>query len=206
MDKAQLYLSHWKPNRRRDNGAVDLQYLGLTELPKLPHKMCKTVWPALYCNNNNLTTLTVKLDYGLKDLCCSYNFIEDLPKKLPLTLERLYCNNNNINTLSNIRKLPLKRLDCSYNNISKLPEKLTGSLEELVCSNNNLTELPENLPDTLYYLSCNNNPLLITPDCDELFNESVQKYLERLFEAQRRQRAIQRCQILRDELKERVVV
>lgn len=93
---------------------LDVQGLGLTRLPPLPHNL-----RTLICSNNNLETLP-NLPPGLTTLACDENILKSLPA-LPKTL---------------------LTLDCSGNFLKEIPE-LPASLSVLVCYANELKFLPD---------------------------------------------------------------
>lgn len=90
----------------------------------------------------------------LKKLDCSFNKIENIDGKLPITLLDLNCSHNKIKMLNNL-PTSLKILNCSYNEIVML-DYLPNNIYKLDCAYNKLILL-DNLPNSLGYLFCNNN-------------------------------------------------
>jgi len=99
----------------------------------------------LYCNTNELTSLSV----------------------LPENLKILYCFNNNLTSLPVLPK-NLKILHCSNNKLTSLPV-LPENLKELYCHHNNLSSLPV-LPKNLKRLHCYCNDLILLPVLPEKLN------------------------------------
>ena len=112
-----------------------LSNMGLTELPHDIHLY--TNLQALYCGNNQLTSLV---------------------DNLPASLSYLDCANNQLTSLDNL-PASLSYLNCCNNQLTSLVNLPTSSLFYLDCTGNQLTCL-ENLPTTLQYFYCYNNPLV----------------------------------------------
>jgi len=93
---------------------LDVDGLGLTRLPPLPHNL-----HTLICSGNNLETLPT-LPPMLTTLSCENNILKSLPT-LPKTLQSLTC----------------------YGNFIKEIPELPASLTELVCFSNELKFLPD---------------------------------------------------------------
>jgi len=122
----------------------------------------------LYCNKNNLSSLTYTLPSSLIHLNCSNNKLTSLPQLLTYlpNLKILNCGNNNL-TLIPVLPPSLIQLHCEYNQLTSLPS-LNRFLTTLNCSFNQLTELPL-LNESLRWLYCNNNKLKYLPP----FNNSL---------------------------------
>ena len=120
---------------------------------------------ALYCGNNNLTSLP-ELPDNLELLECSNGKLESLPT-LPDSLTLLRCDNNR--DLIGLPTLPprLQTLDCSLCQLTELPE-LPERLEYLDCAENAFSVLPR-LPARLMQLDAQSLPNLkkLTPPCPE---------------------------------------
>jgi len=174
---------------------MDLSYLNLKRLPKLPNNLhilfCNdnklrklpdlsqfSTLQELWCHNNKLTSLP-DLPNSLLILNCSINKLISLPD-LPTNLKRLYCN---MNQLTNISDLPntLQTLHCENNKLTSLTNLpyLPNSLQELYCRWNKLTKLPILCHTYLKYLDCISNKLTSLPTlpntlqtlyCDEIKN------------------------------------
>ncbi len=154
-------------------GRLNLQHLGLTELPPLPDRVKR-----LICYGNNLTKLP-ELPTSLEELDCHNNQITEIPTLAP-KLNYLNCSNNRVTKLPNlheevvevrcdeneIESLPelpvdLFTLECSKNKLQSLPD-LPKGLRILNCSHNKITSLPP-LGPKLLYLQCQNNRLTVLP-------------------------------------------
>jgi Leucine-rich repeat (LRR) protein len=136
---------------------LDLSYLGLTKLPKIPSN-CQI----LYCNNNKLTVLPELPN--CQTLYCQNNQLTILPE-LP-NYKILYCSDNQLTVLPELPNC--RTLYCSYNKLTVLPE--LPNCQTLSCYNNQLTVLPE-LPNC-QTLSCYNNQLTVLPElpnCQTLY-------------------------------------
>ncbi len=136
METAIHYVNDWINNTNISGNfdyPLQLQELGLTELPILPNNI-KT----LYCFNNQLTELP--------SLCSLTN------------LETLYCSGNQLTELPSLASLiNLETLYCGGNQLTKLPT-LPNNLLYLDCHNNKLTELPSLCSLTnLQHLNCSGN-------------------------------------------------
>ena len=181
MDEAKRRIAQWK-----EGSNLDLNSLGLTELPSLPSKLSY-----LYCYNNQLTSLP-PLPSSLEILYCWNNNLISLPS-LPSSLIELWCHANQLTSLSSLPP-NLSRLYCWNNQLTSLPS-LPPSLTDLDCINNKLTSLPP-LPSSLEELYCDNNQLEV--DIEE--NESPQDYWNRLEEIQSKKRIINRTKELKEEI------
>ena len=132
--------------------ALDLSWLGLDELPRLPAGVRR-----LYCQYNELLQLP-SLPAALEELNCTGNLLVALPQSLPQGLTRLQCSEN---ALTCLPPLPagLVHLDCASNCLVALPLTLPLGLEGLWCQCNDLAHLPP-LPACLEYLYCHGNARL----------------------------------------------
>ncbi len=124
---------------------LDLQCLGLKELPPIPSN-CKR----LYCTYNKLTTLP-KL--YVTNLACSHNRLTAL-SELP-NCTALWCEDNKLTCLPELPKCTY--LVCCLNSLTTLPD--LPACKHLRCENNSLTTLPE-LPECTH-LYCQNNKLTV---------------------------------------------
>ena len=135
---------------------------------------------ALYCNNNDLTTLdlshntalTILWCYGnkletldlsncarLTDLWCSENELSRLDVSVLPELTTLWCERNNLAELDLSANAKLIYLDCSVNLLTDLSVANNLDLEELWCYGNWLTELDVSRNAKLIKLRCANNLL-----------------------------------------------
>ena len=131
------------------DGYLNLEKLGLTELPPLPPTILR-----LNCNfNRNLVSLP-PLPTSLEHLECVGNGLTSLPP-LPTSLKVLICRGNKLTSLP---ALPpnLIKLNCITNELSNLPV-LPKTLESLYCRNNQLTTLPV-LPSGIMTIDIFPNP------------------------------------------------
>lgn len=168
MQWAEYKIKEWIENKWTKY-ELNLDGLGLTELPKIPDYCI-----ALNCMNNNLTKLP--LLPNCKRLNCSMNMIEELPD-LP-ECEELICHHNELVAVPNIPKC--KRLRCDNNKIFRFGAVV--SIEHMNCSFNQLRVLPP-LPKCKY-LICNNNLLAMLPYlpvCETILcNDNKLKYIDGL--------------------------
>ncbi len=114
----------------------------------------------LYCNNNDLITIT-DLPDSLELIYCSDNQLTALPASLPAKLEQLKCENNKLNALPELPN-SLLILFCSDNLLSALPA-LPNNLDNLTCNDNFLFYLPP-LPNQLTSIHANLNQLTKLPE------------------------------------------
>ncbi len=87
---------------------------------------------------------------NLKDLDCSSNFLQILPRNIGYKMQEL------------------KELRCNFNQLTALPESIgeLQELQQLYCSENQLTVLPESIGKLqwLRWLDCSNNQLTSLPE------------------------------------------
>ena len=154
------------------SGPLDLSNLGLTKLPELPATLTR-----LNCTHNKLTSLP-DLPADLTELYCSYNKLTSLPD-LPATLTELWCNDNQLTSLP----------------------ALPATFTKLWCANNKLTSLPA-FPATLIWLNCGHNNLPVYPNYSEPIKtyEARLRHAEKLEEQKSRERMIDRCRAVMEEL------
>jgi hypothetical protein len=119
------------------DGSVNLNYVGLTELPLKFRK----VSGSFYCNNNKLTSLEGAPHEVGGSFYCSNNqltSLEGAPNKVGRSFS---CHNNQLKSLERSPIRIGRGFDCSDNRLTSLegsPEKVGGSF---YCHNNKLTTL-----------------------------------------------------------------
>ena len=139
-----------------------------------------TALRALYCHQNNLTTIDVSKNIALEMLSCYNNKLTTIdvsknPALLVLdghdnllatldvskntALEGLYCNSNNLTTIDVSKHLALEALICNLNQISALDLSNNAKLTILRCNNNRLSTLDVTKNPALTTLYCFNNQL-----------------------------------------------
>ncbi|NNV54204.1 LamG-like jellyroll fold domain-containing protein [Limnovirga soli] len=133
---------------------------------------------ALYCNNNQITSLDASACINLQNLQCQGNQLTNLNIPLSNVLDYLDCSDNQIINLDVSANTALTQLNCSNNQIVNLNVSNCGQLVNLFCGQNkliNTIDLSNN--SLLIGLTCNtnqlttldisNNPLLQTLDCSQ---------------------------------------
>lgn len=111
--------------------------------------------------HNMIASLNDCLPENLNYLNCTNNYIENIPKDVPIGLKELIINYNNLTLVRNIPP-NLQKLHCMFNHISFV-EPLPSSMEELDVSYNKITELPL-LNDKLTTLDASNNLISLVSD------------------------------------------
>jgi Leucine-rich repeat (LRR) protein len=114
---------------------------------------------ALYCNNNNLTSLDVSKNTALTTLYCYTNQLTSLDVTNNTALKWLACFENQLTSLDLSKNTVLQKLDCSYNQITTLDVSGFTRLDYLSCSNNQITTLDVSGCTALTTLYCYNNRL-----------------------------------------------
>jgi len=114
---------------------------------------------ALYCDNNNLTSLTIGNAPQLQILGCTRNKLTSLNLGNTPALTGLVCYNNKLTSLA-LGNLPsLKNLFCYANNLTSLSLGSANSLTSLDCHSNKLTKLSLSDYPSLGNIDCYNNDL-----------------------------------------------
>jgi len=114
---------------------------------------------ALYCNNNDLTSLDVSHNTALTFLDASSNPINTLDISQNINLTTLYCSNNALSVLDITQNTLLTFLECDDNSLSTLNLTQNVALEDLRCENNALNTLNLTQNPALATLECRNNLL-----------------------------------------------
>lgn len=144
-----------------------------------------TALTALYCQNNQLSTLDLSANTALEELNCAYNQLSALNLNTNTALTYLACVNNQITALDLSQNTALIYLECDNNDLTALNLSANTALEEITCSENTLTSLNVNNISGLTYLDCsrnnltsldlNDNPLLTEIICE--FNAITELHL-----------------------------
>ena len=118
-----------------------------------------TALTALYCNNNDLTSLDVSTNNALTLLWCGINQLTslDVSQNTALTSLRFY--DNQLTSLDVSNNTALIALNCYGNQLTSLDVITNTALTTLGCSGNQLTSLDVNTNTALATLYCNNNDL-----------------------------------------------
>ena len=114
---------------------------------------------ALYCNNNNLTSLDVSKNTALTTLYCYTNQLTSLDVTNHTAMKYLACNENQLTSLDLSKNTALIKLNCSYNQITSLDVSGFTGLDYLSCVNNQLTSLNVAGCTALELVYCYNNQL-----------------------------------------------
>lgn len=112
----------------------------------------------LYCDNNNLTTLTLDIP-TLKLVNCQYNQLKTLNVTKLTALTSLYCSSNELKSLDVSNNTNLNDLQCPFNNITSLNVSNNTHLTSLRCFHNNLKTVNVSMLNDLAYFYCGDNPL-----------------------------------------------
>jgi len=137
-------------------GTISASYWSITDLTGIE---AFTAITALYCNNNQLTSLDVTQNTALTFLDSSNNPINTLNIANNAALTTLYCSNNSLSTLNVTQNTGLSFLDCSENTINTLNLTQNILLETLRCYENSLSTLDLNQNIALNGLYCEDNLL-----------------------------------------------
>ena len=113
----------------------------------------------LYCDNNQLTSLDISKNTHLWYLSCSNNQLTSLDISKNTDLERLYCSNNQLTSLDLSRNTHLILMDCSNNQLTNLDISKNTNLILMHCFNNQLTNLDISKNTNLWDLYCGDNQL-----------------------------------------------
>ena len=122
-----------------------------------------TALTALYCGNNQLTSLDVSKNYALAYLWCSYNQLTNLVSKNTALIE-LSCEGNQLTSLDLSKNTALTSLVCGFNQLTSLDISKNSALTYLTCEENQLKSLDASKNTALIELSCGGNKF----DCDAL--------------------------------------
>ena len=95
----------------------------------------------------------------LKELSCSYQYLEKLDLSMNTKLEKLDCSANDLTELNITGCTALKTLYCYGNELTELYLADAENLEELDCDDNNLGELDVSVCSKLWGLYCSKNSL-----------------------------------------------
>lgn len=114
---------------------------------------------ALWCRENQLTTLDISNNPQLTELECSYNLLTTLDASKSEKLAWLHCYNNQLTSLNIANCLQLNDLECSHNQLAKLDLSSNLELANIDCFGNQLTTLDLSNNSNLKWLNCGNNKL-----------------------------------------------
>ena len=118
-----------------------------------------TALTRLICSNNQLTSLDVSNNTSLWKLICSNNQLTSLDVSNNLALTFILCYNNQLTSLDVSANLALTNLHCSGNQLTSLDVSTNTALIELGCHYNQLTSLDVSNNLSLTNLYCYNNQL-----------------------------------------------
>jgi Leucine-rich repeat (LRR) protein len=122
-----------------------------------------TALTALYCGNNQLTSLDVSKNNALAYLWCSYNQLTNLVSKNTALIE-LSCEGNQLTIIDLSKNTALTSLVCGFNQLTSLDISKNSALTYLTCEENQLTSLDVSKNNALTELGCYDNKF----DCDAL--------------------------------------
>ncbi len=118
-----------------------------------------TALAEIKCNGNQLTTLDVSNNRALLWVHCKDNQLTSLDISNNSKMEELRCDNNQLTTLDVSKNTALTGLYCDGNQITTLDVSKNTSLFDLSCSSNQLTTLDVSNNTSLRYLFCYSNQL-----------------------------------------------
>ena len=121
---------------------------------------------ALFCHDNQLSSLDVSKNVALTELDCACNQLSSLDVSRNVALETLLCgrghNNFDANQLSSLdvsKNVALQVLECSYHQLSSLDVSENTALTFLNCEGNQLDSLDVSRNTALIQLYCSDNRL-----------------------------------------------
>lgn len=100
-----------------------------------------TALQVLEAHTNQLTSLNVSTCTALQDLSCGYNNLTGLDISSNLALSTLYCNDNQLTALDVSSHTALSNFNCAGNNLTSLDVSSNPILTQLYCQNNELVSL-----------------------------------------------------------------
>ncbi len=118
-----------------------------------------TALAEIKCNGNQLTTLDVSNNRALLWVHCKDNQLTSLDISNNSKMGELRCDNNQLTTLDVSKNTALTGLYCDGNQITTLDVSKNTSLFDLSCSSNQLTTLDVSNNTSLRYLFCYSNQL-----------------------------------------------
>jgi Leucine-rich repeat (LRR) protein len=138
------------------NGKMYVSSTGITSLVGIEMFIKLT---ALYCDNNQLTSLDVTKNTALTGLYCDNNQLTSLDITKNTALTGLYCNNNQLTSLDVTKNTALFWFYSEGNQLTSLDVTKNTALITLYCDNNQLTSLDVTKNTALTTLYCDNNQL-----------------------------------------------
>ncbi len=111
----------------------------------------------LFCNNNNISILSVTNNTALRILECDRNQITTLDVRQNTALITLIVSNNQLTGINTSQNTALLNFGCSNNMITRLDISKNTLLENFVCANNRLSDLDVSKNTALLLLDCLNN-------------------------------------------------
>ena len=134
--------------------SIDANGLGIQSLEGLEYLDALS---ALYCYNNQLTSLT--LTPSITYVVCFGNNLSEMDLTAATGLTYLECSNNRLDSLDVSANTALQRLICDGNQMKKLDVSNNPALISIMCQNNLLTSLDLTHARNLQVLQCNGNRL-----------------------------------------------
>ena len=120
---------------------------------------CCSNLEALYCSDNQLTSLDVSANTALTYLSCQNNQLTSLDVSGCSALATVYCKSNQLTSLGVSANYALAYLNCDDNQLTSLDVSVNTALQKLYCNNNQLTSLDVSAHQALQYLYCYGNQL-----------------------------------------------
>ena len=120
-----------------------------------------TALRALYCCDNQLTSLDVSHNTALTYLDCEGNHLTSLNVSANTALTKLYCYNNHLTSLDVSANTALEKLWCDSNQLTSLDVSSNTALTELACCDNQLTSLDVSANTALTWFWCFDNQLTL---------------------------------------------
>ncbi len=138
------------------SGTIDVNSLSISDLTGIE---AFTSLNALYCWNNQLTSIDVSANTALTILNCYTNQLSSIDLSSNTALFGFNCYNNQFTSLDISANTGLSELSCNGNLLTSLDVSSNTALTYLDCSNNQLTNLDFSTNTVLAILECFNNQL-----------------------------------------------
>lgn len=146
---------------------IQLRKLDVSNAPDLKDLNLKDFWglEELNCSGNQIENLSMNGVLGLdrlKKLVCTNNLLSSLDLSKCTSLEELDCDNNLLTTVGFVKTL--KKISINNNKMSTIDLRSHSKLEELYCSNSQVSKLYLDVTTSLRVLNCSSNKQLTVLD------------------------------------------
>ena len=139
------------------SGTIDCNNQSISDLTGIE---AFTSITALYCHNNQLTSLDVSSNADLTELHCYSNQLTSLDVTIIFSaLTELHCYSNQLTSLDVSSNTALTELQCDFNQLTNLDVSQNTALEVLDITINNLTTLNVTQNTSLTRLACSGNQI-----------------------------------------------